>query len=123
MILWSNNIVSIYALKKSFWRFWAGLALYFVKFSNALTASPENKYLDTKKINVEKEMQVKFNFYFVEELNRGAFQFEQRAVKLKRKYWWQNLKVHKTRMTNFWILFLVSKLRMRSVMKVFGPFL
>jgi hypothetical protein len=33
------------------------------------------------------------DFFFADDLQEGASQFQQQAVKLKRKYWWENIKV------------------------------
>lgn len=40
-------------------------------------------------------LEIKLHFIVTDALQQGASQFEQQAGKLKRKFWWKNLKVYK----------------------------
>lgn len=50
----------------------------FKKISHTFTCLSEGKLIITKHVDA---------------LEQGAHQFERQAVSLKRKFWWQNLKV------------------------------
>ena len=56
--------------------------------------------MDIMRVNVEKvlerDQKISELDKRADDLQEGASQFQQQAVKLKRKYWWENIKVRTT---------------------------
>ena len=56
--------------------------------------------VDIMRVNVEKvlerDQKISELDKRADDLQEGASQFQQQAVKLKRKYWWENIKVRTT---------------------------